>query len=65
MNINEVKTRAITVGIERTGRMKKAELIRLIQRQEGNNDCYGSENRMECQEIGCCWRADCLTKNAR
>jgi len=63
MNISEVRERAKQAGVETTARMKKADIIRTIQRMEGNNDCYGSENRMQCQEMECCWRKDCLTKN--
>ncbi|HEY7746805.1 MAG TPA: hypothetical protein VIA07_10735 [Desulfuromonadales bacterium] len=38
-------------------------MIRAIQRAEGNQDCFGAAWRFDCQQVDCCWRADCLTKN--
>ena len=41
------------------GRMKKGEVIRAIQRKEGNNGCFGSGRARYCGEDGCLWREDC------
>lgn len=44
-------------------RMKKADLIRAIQRAEKNVDCYGTERVEVCDEDTCMWRKDCLSLN--
>lgn len=41
-------------------RMNKTELIRSIQRAEGNADCYGTEHAKVCGQTNCLWREDCL-----
>lgn len=59
MNWIDIKRKAKEMGIN-AGRMKKAELIKAIQNKEGNNPCFGNENRMNCDQVNCCWRDDCL-----
>ena len=44
-------------------RMKKTEMIRAIQRQENNIQCYGTHRVDTCEEESCLWRVDCLTLN--
>ncbi len=61
MELNEVKRIASRHGIK-TGKMKKPEIIRSIQRAEGNFDCFGSANSGECNQADCLWRKDCLTQ---
>ena len=61
MNITEVRHRAQAIGVSRPSRMKKGDLIRRIQLQEGNFDCFGSPGRFDCPRLDCCWRNDCLT----
>jgi hypothetical protein len=60
MNMTEIRERAATVGIGSISKLRKAELIREIQRTEGNNPCYGIDWRHSCAEMFCCWRDDCL-----
>ncbi|HDK43748.1 MAG TPA: SAP domain-containing protein [Desulfobacteraceae bacterium] len=50
--------KAKNVGLK-PGKMKKADLIRAIQIQEGNNPCF-SPNRESCDQTGCCWHSDCV-----
>ncbi len=59
MDISEVRSIAKKQGIK-TGKMKKAEIIRSIQRAEGNFDCFGSALSGECSQTKCLWRKDCL-----
>ena len=59
MKIGEIKVIAQERGVN-PGRMKKAELIRAIQRAEGNFDCFGTAKSGECGQINCLWREDCL-----
>lgn len=62
MNMNEVRNRAKAAGVS-AGKIRKAELIRMMQRVEGNPECFGAEWRFDCPQVSCCWRNDCRTKN--
>lgn len=62
MKLQEIKAIAKNKGIKHAN-LKKAELIRAIQKTEGNSDCFGSIKIDECGQINCLWRADCLTKS--
>ncbi|MEW6443346.1 MAG: SAP domain-containing protein [bacterium] len=59
MRASDVRWIAKTMGID-TSHMKKAELIRAIQRRKDNVDCYGSIKGRQCEEIACLWRRDCI-----
>ncbi len=59
MDLNELKSIARKHGIK-TGKMKQEEIIRSIQRAEGNFDCFGSALSGECNQAKCLWRKDCL-----
>jgi hypothetical protein len=59
MTMKDVREIAKQKGVK-AGRMKKDELIRSIQRTEGNFDCFGTAKRGECYQEDCLWRADCL-----
>jgi hypothetical protein len=63
MKIIEIRNRAKALGLKNVGKIKKGDLIRSIQRAEGNSACFGSPGRFECPQMECCWREDCLTKN--
>jgi hypothetical protein len=43
--------------------MEKAELIRTIQRAEGNYDCYGTATDEECDQEECLWREECFRES--
>ena len=61
MRLSEVEKRAKAVGINDTWKFSKKELIRNIQRTEGNHECFGSlKVGQNCVHSGCCWRDDCL-----
>ena len=51
---------AKSMGIN-TYHMKKTDIIRAIQRKEGNIACYGTPRVESCQELTCSWRDDCLS----
>ena len=63
MKLQEVKAIAKQRGVD-PGRMRKDELIKAIQRAEGNNDCFGTVLTMECGQMSCLWRKDCLKDKA-
>ncbi len=37
----------------------KSDLIRLIQKSEGNSPCYQSSIASVCGQTDCCWYSDC------
>lgn len=59
MKIEKVRKKAKVLGIN-WGKMKKAELIRTIQKAEGNTPCFGNSNNGNCPYTNCCFREDCL-----
>lgn len=59
MRMEEVRNIAKSHGMH-PGRLSKGELIKSIQRQEGNFDCFASAQSGECDQLGCSWRADCF-----
>jgi len=59
MNLKDIKGIARKQGVK-TGKMKKEEIIRAIQRAEGNFDCFGTAVSSHCSQSGCLWREDCL-----
>ena len=58
-NMKEIREMARLWGIRST-RMEKAEIIRAIQRAEGNFDCFGTATGEECDQEECLWRDDCF-----
>jgi len=58
MNMQGVKARAKMLGVK-SGKMRKADLIRTIQTTEGNLACFQT-GREICDQSDCCWREDCL-----
>jgi hypothetical protein len=57
--MKEVRDIAREHGIRPT-RMEKADLIRAIQRAEGNFDCFGTATEEECDQEECLWREECF-----
>jgi hypothetical protein len=58
MKLQEIREIAGKMGIA-AGKLNKTELIRTIQRTEGNTDCYALRGH-ECDQINCLWRKDCM-----
>ena len=59
MNLKDIKGIAQKQGVK-AGKMKKDEIIRAIQRAEGNFDCFGTAISSQCSQSDCLWREDCL-----
>lgn len=59
MRLSEIEKKARQLGIKDTWKYSKNELIKSIQRREGNFDCF-STARNYCNQLSCCWRKDCL-----
>jgi hypothetical protein len=58
MKMQEVRVMAKKLGIKSFGKTK-TDLIREIQRTEGNFDCYGTAVE-DCDQQECLFRPSCL-----
>ena len=58
MKLETVKGKAKDLGIA-PGKLKKSELIRAIQRAEGNAPCFETARADQCGRENCLWRSDC------
>jgi hypothetical protein len=58
MKLEEIKELAKQHNIK-TGKMKKAELVRAIQEAEKNEACFETGSANECGQETCAWREDC------
>ncbi|RKY31584.1 MAG: SAP domain-containing protein [Candidatus Omnitrophota bacterium] len=61
MTLAEIKKRARRLGIKVGKNATKKDLIRSIQRIEGNFECFGTATGY-CDQFSCCWRKLCLKK---
>jgi len=62
MELREIREMARAMGIRARG-IDKAELVRAMQRAEGNFDCFGSAAEEECDQEDCMWREDCFAES--
>jgi hypothetical protein len=53
------KEKAKTLGIK-TVKKNKVDLIRDVQKQEGNSPCFKTEIAVSCGLNNCLWRQDCV-----
>lgn len=60
MHMQLIRSIAKEHGLK-TSRLSKVLLVRLIQRSEGNFDCFATAMQGKCDQGGCMWRDDCLT----
>ncbi|MGQ9638089.1 MAG: SAP domain-containing protein [Thermodesulfobacteriota bacterium] len=60
MKMQDIRKKAKDLGLKSTFGLSKAELIRRIQRAEGNFDCFGTATDY-CDQFQCYFREDCLT----
>ena len=58
MTVKALQKLAKELGIKPAG-LKKGELIKSIQRTEGNFDCFGTAIDY-CDQFTCLFREDCL-----
>lgn len=59
MKIQRIREIAREHGLN-PGKAEKAEVIRAIQRREGNFDCFATACDSVCDQTGCLWREDCF-----
>lgn len=62
MKMQTVKEIAKEKGLQPMN-MKKTDLIRSIQRHEGNSDCFASAYSRQCSQTACLWKDDCIKTN--
>ncbi|MBU0594308.1 MAG: SAP domain-containing protein [Gammaproteobacteria bacterium] len=60
MNLQDIRAIARDLKLKPSG-TSKAELVRQIQRREGNFDCYATASLGVCDQSACLWRKDCFT----
>lgn len=58
MTVKELQKMAKVLGVKTVG-LRKGELIKQIQKAEGNFDCFGSATDY-CDQMNCLFREDCL-----
>ena len=56
--MKEIRELAKKLGLK-TAKLNKLNLIRLIQKTEGNEVCYASHHSASCGQSSCLWLADC------
>ena len=59
MRISDIEKKAKQMGIKNTWKYSRTDLVREVQRKEGNSDCFGKA-KGSCAQMACCWRTDCL-----
>jgi hypothetical protein len=59
MKIQEIRAKAKALQLKNTFGLSKAELIRRVQKAEGNFDCFGTAKGY-CDQFRCFFREDCL-----
>ncbi len=58
MKVNDIKEIARRRGIS-PAKLKKTDLVRAIQTNEGNAACFMTGYKEECGQLDCLWREDC------
>jgi len=64
MNMQQIREIARDRGV-RSGRMTKLQLVREIQKDEGNFACFGTASAGICDQTSCLWRPDCLSLSVK
>ncbi|MBI3481118.1 MAG: SAP domain-containing protein [Nitrosomonadales bacterium] len=59
MKLGDIRSIAKSHHIK-PGHLSKAELIKSIQINEGNFDCFATACNGDCDQSGCLWRDDCF-----
>lgn len=65
MQLQAIRGIAREQGVPGRSRLSKPDLIRAIQRHEGNFDCFGTAREGYCDQTSCLWLGDCLQSSTR
>lgn len=60
MTVQKVMEIARKKKIKNMRGLKKAEIIKTIQKTEGNFDCFGTMTEGFCDQSACMWTKDCM-----
>ena len=58
MDMTIIRKKAKKLGVK-TSKTKKDDVIKAIQKAEGNFDCFGSAEE-HCDQESCTWRKGCM-----
>ncbi|HKJ13411.1 MAG: Rho termination factor N-terminal domain-containing protein [Desulfobulbaceae bacterium] len=58
MTVREIQDFAKKMGLN-ASKMKKAELVRMIQKTENNTPCFQTGAASSCGQENCLWLSDC------
>lgn len=64
MKVEEIRILAKGRGLK-PGRLAKTDLVRLLQKQEGNFECFATAIDGDCDQTACLWREDCFSASAK
>ena len=59
MNVTEIRQIARDRGLH-PGKLNKVNLVRWMQSEEGNFQCFATAVGGDCDQIHCLWRKDCF-----
>jgi hypothetical protein len=59
MRLSEIEKKARSLDIKDTWKYSKKDLVKKIQKAEGNFDCFATATSY-CDQLVCLWRMDCL-----
>ena len=62
MNVKDIQKMVRNMGLK-PGKLKKVELVRLIQKEEKNDECFATSLVTSCGQDDCLWRTDCIKAN--
>ena len=58
MTVKEIQGIAEKMGLK-ASKMKKAKLVQMIQKTEGNIPCFQTGSASSCGQENCMWLSDC------
>ena len=59
MRLVDIEKKAKSLGVKEPWKHAKKDLVKAIQRSEGNFDCFGTAINY-CDQSACSWRNDCI-----
>lgn len=62
MKVEEIRNLARERGLK-PAKLTKRELVKLIQRAEGNFDCFASAVHGFCDQVACLWHKACMKES--
>jgi hypothetical protein len=60
IKLTEIQKKAKSLKIKDADKYSKRDLIKAIQRKEGNFDCFGTVIMGICDQDTCYWRVECI-----